>query len=216
MQVSPTKITKYEHSCLDINDGSARLIVDPGMFSSSLTDFSKITALVITHVHPDHFDKQKVEAIIASNPDVMIFSTEEVSKELPSGRVTVPLIGQTYQVGSLAFEFFGGLHAAILSDSPSTQNFGVLVNDTFYYPGDSFTPCPKMHSALALPVMAPWLKLSEAVSFMETDNASHVFPVHDGFLNDAGQDLINRLLTPATEADGKTYHALKTNDFIEA
>jgi L-ascorbate metabolism protein UlaG (beta-lactamase superfamily) len=209
------KITKYEHSCFDIDSVSARLIIDPGMFSSSLTDFSKTTALVITHVHPDHFDKQKVEAIIANNPDVKIFSTEEVAKELPAGKVTVPALGQIYQVGSFTLEFFGGQHAIILPSYPPTKNFGLLVNDTFYYPGDSFTPCPKTHSTMALPVMAPWLKLAEAVSFMKADSARHVLPAHDGFLNSAGHDLINRLLISATEADGKKYHALKANDVTE-
>ena len=64
------KITKLEHACLDIIVGNSRLIVDPGGWTSPLENYQGITALVITHVHADHFDPEKVQAIIAANPEV--------------------------------------------------------------------------------------------------------------------------------------------------
>jgi len=208
------KITKLEHACLDITDGDGHLIIDPGAYTTSLTNFNNITALVITHVHQDHFDEQKVGQILAANPAVQVFSTSEVAEKLANKAVTVPEVGKIYTAGGFTLEFFGGQHAMITATYPKNQNFGVLVNDTLYYPGDSFTPCPKPHTILAAPSMAPWLKLSEAADFITADSAQKVFPTHNGFLNEAGNDLHNRMLGDAAKAANKTYLPLKPNELI--
>jgi L-ascorbate metabolism protein UlaG (beta-lactamase superfamily) len=210
------KITKLEHACLDITEGDSRLIVDPGVYSTSLTSLQGITAVVITHVHQDHLDEQKVAQIIAQNPDVHIFTTEQTAQKLPNGATTVPAIGQEYSIGNFKLEFFGGMHAIIMDNFPQDQNYGVLVNDTFYYPGDSLVACPKPHTVTAVPSMAPWLKLNEAAQFLKNDPAKQVFPTHNGFVNEAGNDLINRLLSGVAEQTGKTYQALKPGDSVEA
>lgn len=214
----PMKITKLEHACLDITDGSSRLIVDPGGWTSPLSDYSNIAVLVITHVHADHFDPEKVQAVLAANNGVRIFTTHEVAAQLPGTEVTVPELGEEYTAGKFTLEFFGGKHASIMEGYPpagANHNFGVLINGTLYYPGDSLTPCPKPHKVLALPAVAPWLKLSEAVDFMAQDSASEVFPTHNNIVNENGEGLLNRLLGGSAEQQGKTYHALKPGESID-
>lgn len=210
------KITKLEHACLDITDGDNRLIIDPGVYATSLTDLAGITAVVITHVHQDHFDAQKVAQIVIENPGVQLFSTQEVAEQLAEGTVIEAQLGERYVAGAFTLEFFGGDHAHIMPNQPVGQNVGVLVNDTLYYPGDSLVACPKPHAITATPSMAPWLKTSEAAEFITNDTASQIFPTHNGFVNEAGNDLINRILGGAAEASGKTYHALEPSESVEA
>lgn len=199
------KITKLGHACLDISEGQSRLIVDPGIWTEPLADYSGVTALVITHVHPDHFDSEKVSALIAANPDLQLFVTRQIAEKITDVTVTVPELGKQYVVGDFTLEFFGELHAKIMDNYPQDQNHGVLVNGELYYPGDSFTLCPKPHNIVALPVSAPWLKFSEVVDFLTQDTATQVFPTHNNILNEYGTDLANQMLGGDAEAQGKTY-----------
>jgi L-ascorbate metabolism protein UlaG (beta-lactamase superfamily) len=211
------KLTKLEHACIDISHGSSRLIIDPGVFAESLTNLSNITALVITHVHQDHFNEDKVKQILDQNPDVQVFSTQQTAEKLAGAKVTVPEVGKQYTAGDFNFEFFGGQHDYIFDELqiPQDQNYGVLVNDRLYYPGDSFSPCPKPHTVLAVPCNAPWMKLEEARAFMEADGATTVFPTHYAFTNEAGLGLTNNLLSMRAEAAGKTYTFLKPGESLE-
>ncbi|MGC5075433.1 hypothetical protein, partial [Escherichia coli] len=64
--------------------------------------------------------------------------------------------GDTLDLGPFHLEFFGGKHAEIHSSIPIVDNVGVLVNDAFFYPGDSYTVPKGAHVALlAAPVGAP-------------------------------------------------------------
>jgi L-ascorbate metabolism protein UlaG (beta-lactamase superfamily) len=212
------KITKLEHACLDISHGNSRLIIDPGAFASSLTDFANITALVITHVHQDHFDESKVKQILEANPEVQVFTTQQTVDKLNGAKVTVPQSGQQYNAGDFTFEFFGTDHDYIFDELkiPQDQNHGVLVNDRLYYPGDSFSPCPKPHTTVAVPSNGPWMKLEEARLFLAQDSAKTIFPTHNGFVNDPGNDLCNSLLSMAAQQQDKTFTALKPSESLDA
>lgn len=209
------KITKYEHACLDIEDGASRLIVDPGVYSSSMTDFSDVTAVVITHIHQDHFDVDKVNAIIKANPDVHIFTTQEVAEQLRAKGLIVVGNNTAHQVGDFSLEFFGEQHATIDATMPVCQNSGVLINDKLYYPGDSLVACPKPYNVLAVPTMAPWLKFNEAVPFIEASPASQVFPSHNGFINADGQALYDRLYSTICQQGDKTYKFIAPGESID-
>lgn len=209
------KITKYEHACLDIKEGGDRLVIDPGVYSASLADFSGITALVITHIHQDHFDIEKVNKIIADNPSVHIFTTQEVAEQIKDGELIVVSNNIEHQVGQFKLEFYGDQHATIDDSYPVCHNTGVLVNEVLYYPGDSLTACPKPYEILAQPTMAPWLKFSEAVPFIEASPASRIFPSHNGFLNSDGQALYDRLFKSVSEQKNKTYQFIAPGESIE-
>lgn len=71
-----------------------------------------------------------------------------------------------------------------------------MINKHLYYPGDSFAiPEQQQIDTLALPVSAPWMKMSEAMDFCKTINAKLVFPTHDAILSDAGKSLVDRLVS---------------------
>lgn len=207
-------MTKYEHACLDIRVGNSRLIVCPGKFTTSLKDFSDVTAVVITHIHADHFDKEKINAITAANPGVKIYTTREVADEL-GDKAIVALPGKPAHVGDFTLEFFGKLHAEIDSNYPLAENVGVLANDTLYYPGDSFTICPKSYRLLAVPIHAPWLKFSETADFIRKSPAQKLFPTHNGFVNNDGNALYQRLLENVCQETSKTHFFIKPGESLE-
>lgn len=208
------KVTKYEHACLDITEGGSRLIVCPGTFTTSLTNFDRVTAVVITHIHADHFDEDKVKAIINSNPDVKIYTTAEV-KEKQGDKAIVGQPGQPIKVGDFNLEFFGDNHAVIDPKTPVVQNIGVLVNNKFYYPGDSLTPCLKTFDVLAVPASAPWLRIGETIPLIEESDCKAVLPTHNALLSDIGHNTTNNWLQTFAERSGKEFKYLKPGESIE-
>ena len=76
------RITKYEHACLDIQQDNTRIVIDPGEFTKSLIDLDNIDAVVITHIHGDHFNQSLINQIITKNPNLKIWTTSEVTKSL--------------------------------------------------------------------------------------------------------------------------------------
>jgi L-ascorbate metabolism protein UlaG (beta-lactamase superfamily) len=209
------KITKYEHACLVVEDNGKRLVVDPGMYAKSLQDYSNIVAVVITHVHSDHFDPKQIGAIASANPNVQIFTTGEVAAELKNHSATVVKAGDTQQAAPFTLQFFGGEHAFIHGSYPKQQNVGVLVNNTLYYPGDSFTRPDVPVKVLAVPADAPWMKVGEAMDFLAEVKAGDVLPTHNIFLSELGSGLTDRLLSSVVQPAGGTYHPLAVGESLE-
>lgn len=202
-------ITKYEHACFVAEEQGQKLVVDPGKFSASFNDFAGITAIVITHVHADHFDGEKVHAIVAANPDVQIFSTAQVAEAAPDLHITVAEPGSSVTVGAFTLDFFGGQHAEVYRSIPRDQNIGVMINNTLYYPGDSFVAPGKPVQVLALPSSGPWLKMAESLDFLAAVQPKLAFPTHDTFLSERGAGIVNSRLQAMAESFGSAYRVLQ-------
>ncbi|MET0980129.1 MAG: hypothetical protein ABWX90_02655, partial [Candidatus Saccharimonadales bacterium] len=113
--------------------------------------------------------------------------------------------GDTLTVGSFSLEFFDGAHATIHETYPVPANLGVLINDLLYYPGDSLhIPAGLSIDTLALPVAAPWLKISEVIDFLLAIHPRAAFPTHDAILSTVGKELVDQLIG----------HVARTNDII--
>jgi L-ascorbate metabolism protein UlaG (beta-lactamase superfamily) len=74
---------------------------------------------------------------------------------------------------------YGREHALLHTELPNIANVGYLVADRFFYAGDAFTAPNTPVEVLAVPVAAPWMKLSEAVDFLRTLRPRLAVPVHD-------------------------------------
>ena len=131
------KITKYEHACLVIEEQGRKQVIDPGVFSNSFTPTADIDCVIVTHVHDDHFDLEKLKKIREMNPKAMICTVQEVADQAAGLDVEVIAPGRSCAHGPFHTSFFGGQHAAIHPSRPIFQNVGVYVNEAFYYPGDS-------------------------------------------------------------------------------
>lgn len=211
------KITKYAHATMVVEVAGKKLLIDPGTFTSDFGAIdTTIVAIVVTHVHADHFDPEHITRVAAANPDVQVFATQQVADKLPGHKVTVVTSGDQVTIGPFELQFFGELHAVVHADRPQDQNVGVLVNNTFYYPGDSFTEPHLPVKLLALPVSGPWLKMSEVIDFFAAIKPTQIcFLTHDALLSEAGLNMMNSWAAKACEDLGITFAPLKQGESID-
>lgn len=199
------KLTKYEHACFTLETAGEVLVVDPGSYTDDFIVTDNIAAIVITHEHDDHFDCDKLAAIYAKNPNAVFVSLPAIVAQLPDYQSRAVRPGDKVDIGPFALKFFGGKHALIHLSLPLIDNLGVLINETVYYPGDSFTLPNTPVDVLALPVGAPWLKLSETMDFLSAIKPLLVFPTHDAVLSDIGKALPDHMLPAIAEQIGAEY-----------
>lgn len=202
------QITKYEHACLVLENEGNRLVIDPGAYTRPTESLKNVVAIVITHMHDDHCSETQIDRILTSSPGAMIYGTDEVCKRLAAYQTTAVHHGDFYAHQGFKIEFFGDMHAEIHRSIPLLQNCGVMVNDSLYYPGDSYTKPDREVALLACPTSAPWLKISDVMDFVAAVKPKRCFATHNVLLSDIGHDLNNGRVKQVVEAGGGTFEYL--------
>lgn len=209
------KITKYEHSCLVIEEEGDTLVVDPGELAN-LPELNSVLAVFITHIHGDHLDISNIRTLVKSNPKLKLIGAQEVLDELKefSQEKILANSDDVLLIGKFEIIVGGNEHAIIYKNSPCL-NRSLLVNKKFYYPGDSFTKPSTEVELVAVPASAPWLKTSESMEFIKEVGAKKVFPIHNGLLSEFGEATTYRWMTLAAEEVGTEFVFLKPREAIE-
>jgi L-ascorbate metabolism protein UlaG (beta-lactamase superfamily) len=178
------RITKFGHACLLIEDGSARLLIDPGTFSSGFEDLEGLDAILITHQHQDHCLPENIKALVDRNKDTVVYADEGSAGILSEHGVAVRAVheGESWEVAGVSVAAVGRDHAVIHPDIPGIPNVGYLIADRFFYPGDAYTNPGRPVEVLAVPAGAPWLKIAEAVDYVRQVKPKVAIPVHDAVL----------------------------------
>jgi L-ascorbate metabolism protein UlaG (beta-lactamase superfamily) len=203
------KLTKYGHACFTVQKDASSLIVDPGSWSTDLVVPDNVTAVVVTHEHPDHFDITQLRVIAAQNPDVVVYAPASVTSQIGEISTQTVTPSETIEVGSFTLHFIGGTHATIHQDyHPPFENVGVIINSTLYHPGDSLVVPTQPIDVLSLPITAPWEKVSESIDFLTAVKPRLAFPCHDAILSVEGISLYDNWHTRAAERCGTTYQRL--------
>lgn len=207
------RVTKFEHATLTLLESGRTLIIDPGSFTTPLGDLVDVVGIVITHEHPDHWTPDHLDRILKAYPGTPIYGPEGVARAAAGYEVTVVHPGDTVEIDPFRLEFFGGQHAVIHESIPVIDNVGVLVNEEFYYPGDSYAvPRGKAVRLLAAPVGAPWLKIGEAMDFVLEVAPRQAFGTHDMTLSRVGRDMGRARLRWAVEQDGGEFLPLEPGE----
>lgn len=204
------KLTKYEHACFTVEKDGQVLVIDPGNFTTDFVAPEGVVGVVITHEHGDHFDHEQLEAIIDKNPDAVIIAHQSITDAIEVFQTKAVDTGDTFTIGVFSLEFFGGQHATIHTDIPPIANLGVMINELVYHPGDSFTLPGKPVDVLALPVAAPWLKISESMDFFAAIRPRLAFPTHDAIASEIGKSVVDRMLSSTATHIGSSYERLDT------
>lgn len=199
------KITKYEHACFTVEIDNQLLIIDPGVWTTDFVIPSNVAAIIITHEHPDHFNPDILADIYGKNPDSTLVSLDSIVQKMPDHKSQAVKPGDKIKISVFDLEFFGGTHAVIHDSIPVIGNIGVLINDTIYYPGDSFTLPGTAVPVLALPAGAPWLKMSETMDFLTAIKPKFAFPTHDAVLSQIGKNLVDNRMSDIAKHDGGEY-----------
>ncbi|KNY07188.1 MULTISPECIES: MBL fold metallo-hydrolase [unclassified Microbacterium] len=210
------RVTKFEHAALRIEKGDDVLVIDPGSFTAPLDDLHGLVAVVITHEHPDHWTPEHLDRILRAAPGTPIFAPAGVARAAEGYEITVVAPGETVTAGDFSLRFFGGTHEVIHSSLPVVENVGVLVDDVFYYPGDSYAVPEGIDvQTMAAPLGAPWLKIGEAMDYVLAVKPRRAFGTHDMTLSVAGKTMHRQRLQWATEQNGGEFFVLEPGESLD-
>jgi Predicted Zn-dependent hydrolases of the beta-lactamase fold len=210
------RLTKLEHAALILEESGKKLFVDPGSFTTPITDAANAVAVVITHEHADHWTPEQLRRIVTMNEGVPIYAPEGVANAASDFDITVVHAGDTIEAGPFTLSFFGGKHAVIHSSIPVVDNLGVLINDRLFYAGDSFTvPEGVEVDVLAVPASAPWLKIGEVIDYVLAVKPKRSFPTHEMVNSFGGNQMANTRIGWATEQNGGEFFPLAPGDTLD-
>jgi L-ascorbate metabolism protein UlaG (beta-lactamase superfamily) len=190
------RLTKFGHSCLLVEEGGARVLLDPGSFSDGFETLEGLTAVCLTHQHVDHLDPERVRPLLDRNPGVRVVSDEGSAEALGEAGADVEVVhdGDELVLGALALRVVGRDHAAVHPEVPVVPNVGYLVGGRLFHPGDALTMPGETVEVLAVPAGAPWLKLADAVDYLRKVGPRVAVPVHEKVLSEVGISSHYRLL----------------------
>jgi L-ascorbate metabolism protein UlaG (beta-lactamase superfamily) len=185
--VITVQIVHFGQSCVLAETGTARLLLDPGVYSTGFEELTGLDAILVTHQHPDHLDVDRLPALLAANPRAELVADPGTAELLTAAgighRVVRP--GEVLELAGTAVEVIGGDHGVIHPDIPVVPNNGYLIegdSGTILHPGDSFTLCGRAVDTLLLPTVAPWFKISEAVDYLRAAAPALAVPIHQALL----------------------------------
>lgn len=208
-------ITKREHACLVVEHSGATLVIDPGSFTAPFAA-ERLAAIVVTHEHGDHVTREHLDRLLAAATGaVELFAPAGVAAAHPDYHWQIVDGDDLRTAGPFALAFSGGHHATIHRSIPIVDNVGVFVNETLYYPGDSFTVPRGEVPVLAVPASAPWLKIGEVMDYLDTVRPRRAFPTHERVNSDAGNAMANARITSVVEAHGGSVTVLQPGESLE-
>jgi len=189
------RIAHLGHSCLLIDIGGERILIDPGGFSPGIVDVTGISVILVTHQHPDHVDLQRLPAILETNPQARVFAEPQAAAVMEDAGIAAELTvsGSTLTFGGVQVTPVGEQHALINEALPRIGNLGVVLRSegepSLFHPGDAYDAEPGQVDILALPLNAPWAASRDTVAFVRRISPPVTIPVHDALLSGIGRRL---------------------------
>jgi L-ascorbate metabolism protein UlaG (beta-lactamase superfamily) len=194
------QLTHFGHACVLIDTGTARLLIDPGAFSTGFESLTGLDAVLITHQHFDHLEPDRLLDLLRANPDARVVVDPGTAGQLDAVDYEIAAPGDSLEIAGARVDVVGdGDHAVIHRDIPMIANNGYLIGDvasdgaggagTLLHPGDAYVPLPEgvgPVETLLLPTGAPWLKVGEAVDYLRAMTPRTAVPIHEAVLADPG------------------------------
>ncbi len=208
------QLTHFGHSCLlasfteQIGDGvhaDTTVLFDPGNFSHGFEGITGLSAILITHQHPDHADTERLPALIDANPQAALYADPQTAAQLGGGWQPVQ-VGDELSVGHLRVRGVGGRHAVIHPEIPVIDNISYLIGDgehqaRLMHPGDALFVPDEPVDVLATPAAAPWMKISEAVDYLRAVAPARAVPIHQAIVDPIARPIYYGRLSEMTDTD---------------
>jgi L-ascorbate metabolism protein UlaG (beta-lactamase superfamily) len=191
------KLTKHEHACVVLEKDGAKIVIDPGSFSSGAAEIiAGADALLITHEHVDHVNEGAINGALAARPELRVYAPGGLAAMFAGhqDQFTAVAAGDELKLASFAVTVHGSVHAVIHPDIPGIANVGYLVDDSVYHPGDAYFVPEVPVSVLLLPTSGPWMKIGEAADYVRAVRPQQIIQIHEMLLSDIGLFLTSSLL----------------------
>jgi len=193
-------LTHVGHACLLVEIGGARVLIDPGAFTRGFEELTGLDAVLITHTHLDHYDAERLPALLEANDGARLIAEPELAVEM--NRVGIDAAGlhrgESVTIGGLTVTATGGEHALIHDEIARIGNVGLLLaaegEPTLFHPGDCYQAVPADVDVLAVPLSAPWAALRDTVEFVRAVAPRLAVPIHDALLSPTGRGVYLRNL----------------------
>lgn len=193
----PMRLTHLGHSCLLVESAESRVLIDPGSFSSGFEQLRDLDAVVVTHQHADHYDAERLPALLAANRQAAVYADPDTAALITSAAASVDVVvlaeGEQHRVGNATLSPVGQTHAHIHDWVPRPTNVGVVLRaegePSIYHPGDALDGEPGDVDVLAVPVSAPWCRVADTIGFVRRVAPSGLLPIHDALLSPLGRGL---------------------------
>ena len=183
------RVTKFGHSCVRLSYDGRDVVIDPGGWSQREA-LDGVSAVLITHEHPDHWTIDHLRATDAPIHTIQVVADQIAAADPAVGeRVTVVRPGERLEVAGFEVEVIGEKHAVIHPELPHFDNSGFVLEaggTTLFHPGDSFEKPGRAVDVHCAPVSAPWAKLSELLDVAREIAAPRTLAIHDRVYSEAG------------------------------
>ena len=179
-------IHTFGHSCLLVEQGDGRVLIDPGTFSHGFEQLTGLTAVLITHQHADHLDLSRLPAVVAANPHALVASDAGSAVLLEQHGIEARVLRANDELDlGLSLRVIGYEHAVVHPEIPVVPNVGLLLGapgHRLFHPGDAHTVPDEPVDVLALPTAAPWTRVREVVDHLRAVRPRLAVPIHDAIL----------------------------------
>ncbi|ORA14344.1 MBL fold metallo-hydrolase [Mycobacterium asiaticum] len=199
------QLTHFGHSCLLAEFGDTKILFDPGSFAHGFEGITGLSAILVTHQHPDHVDVSRLPALLEGNPGATLYADAQTTEQLGEPCQVVH-VGDELSVGSLTIRAIGGQHAVIHPEISVIENISYLVGDgehpaRLMHPGDALFVPDEPVDVLAAPASAPWMKISEAVDYLRAVAPARAVPIHQGIIAPDARGIYYGRLSEMTDTD---------------
>lgn len=214
------KITKYNHSCLLVEEAGKRLLIDPGAWSFGdgmyqVEDVGPVDVILLTHEHRDHTDAEVLKKIVALGGTVVV-THDNLAIQLEDAGLVVQRISLSapLELAGFTVRAYGADHGKLPVSVP--HNIAYVINGRLCHPGDSLkVEVLDQIEILALPVGAPWMRVVDALEMVEKLNPKHILPIHDGVFVPQLRSRVVEMLQEKLSSSSVTIHTWGDNGTLE-
>lgn len=172
------KITRYPQSCLVVQVGEGKLVIDPGvnfLERHEFTEIADVDAVLYTHQHADHYDESIAKEFIKLNVPIICNAS---TAELIGNHAMVVDDGQHFEVAGIQVQARELPHMLLPNGVEGPQNTGYVIDGILFHPGDGKDIDNLLVENLALPITGPDVSLKQSFDFAQKVKAKKVIPIH--------------------------------------